>query len=59
MMEMFGRSNNPKCDGVFWDIPVKDACPKCDYIRLGISCEKCGGDIEVKNRGAGKFSTAA
>ena len=24
MMEMFGRSNYPKCDAVYWDKPVKD-----------------------------------
>ncbi|MBA2335425.1 MAG: hypothetical protein ACR2M8_00160 [Pyrinomonadaceae bacterium] len=29
MMEALDRSNYPKCDGVFWDKPVKDACPKC------------------------------
>lgn len=29
MMEALGRSNYPKCDGVFWHKPVKEACPKC------------------------------
>ena len=29
MMEMFGRSNYPKCDAVYWDKPVEQSCPKC------------------------------
>lgn len=29
MMETLGRSNYPDCDGVLWDKPVKESCPKC------------------------------
>jgi len=28
-MEMFGRSNDPKCDTIYWDKPVKESCPSC------------------------------
>lgn len=28
MKETFGPSNYPKCDGVFYDKPVKELCPK-------------------------------
>ena len=26
---MFGQWNYPKCDAVYWDKPIKKACPKC------------------------------
>ncbi len=29
MIEIFGRSNYPQCDAVYWDKPVKESHPQC------------------------------
>ncbi len=45
MMEMLGRSNRPKCDGVFCDKPVKESCPKCSAPQLLEKTTKKDGTV--------------
>ncbi len=45
MMEMFATSNYPKCDGVFCDKPVKEACPKCSAPQLLEKITKKDGTV--------------
>lgn len=45
-MQALGRSNYPKCDGVFWDKPVTQACPNAPYR---ISTKKDGTFRYCKN----------
>ena len=50
MMETFGLSNFPKCDGVFWDKPVKESCSKCSAPqRLEKTTKKDGTVRYCKN----------
>lgn len=49
----FGCENNPKCEFMSWDTPIKDKCPKCDaylFKKMGkngkIYCAKPDCDYE-------------
>lgn len=39
----YGCENYPKCDYVAWDLPVKEACPECDFPHLGFKQTKRKG----------------
>jgi DNA topoisomerase I len=45
MMETFVRSNYPKCDVVYWDKPVSEACPKCSALQLLEKTTKKDGTV--------------
>ena len=45
MKETFGRSNYPKCDVVYWDKPVYEACPKCSAPQLLEKTTKKDGTV--------------
>jgi len=57
-MEALRRSNDPKCDGEFWDKPVKDACPKCAATCLLEKTRKKDGTIRYCKNEEGDYKMA-
>ena len=41
----YGCSNYPKCDEVYWDKPVNEACPKCGAPNLLEKTTKKDGTV--------------
>lgn len=48
----YGCENNPKCDFMTWDEPMKDPCPKCGALLVKKSSKK-NQNIQCTNKNCG------